>query len=298
MKSQSFYEPLVKTVFRVMCGKPLRKAALSCVWTALRFFFLPQYKAVLFPKVTPVSRADHPLDKHIPFNPRWVNVYLDFVAFWVRLVGCILVYYGRKGTGEAIAFIKSIEGLYAFAVQVYRKNLSTTDRPRYLKRFRFLMIHAFDPHLMCIPSLHVMIVIRSYTKFRQILNASQRVDEEPEFIERETERIIRGALDITQAVLYVKQHSVNCVSAAMYAMSRFDPPLFPPSEAAVFTERLFSPGGASPGGTEIRPEDIPVIRKHIVDLYHSFLEASSKAEDWTEPLLRFLRNLTLKSKNN
>jgi hypothetical protein len=267
--------------------KRLRRAFVSCCFTVLRFFFLPQHRALLFPKRIPVSQADHPLDNRIPFNPRWVNIYLDFVAFWIRIIGFLFAYYGKNRTNPAFEFVQSIEKLYIFAAQVYRKNFSTTRRPRYLKGIRFFLIHMTDPHLMCIPSLHVMIVIRVYTTFRRILvsmNDQNRYAEELASVKRQ-------ALNITQAILYVKQHSVNCISAAMYAMSRFEPDLFPPEEAEIFIEGLFSSRGGLPEGDTVKEEDIPEIRGHIVRLYRRFVEEGKNAEHWTEPLLDFLSSL-------
>jgi hypothetical protein len=273
-----------KTAALVLSRKALRKPGLGCLLSVLKNFFLLQYRAALFPGRIPVSRADHPLDSLIPFNPRWVAIYLDFVAYWLRITGFFIVR-GKKGI--AASFIESIGRLYTFAAGVYRKNLSTTDRPRYLKHPRFLLIHLVDPHLMCIPSLHVMIVIRGYTVFRQ---AAASMPHDPQFTAAD-KKLRERALDITRAILYVKQHSVNCVSAAMYAMSRFDPALFPPEEAEAFAAGLFAPGGDSPGGPGVLPEDISAIHAHIIGLYRSFFEAGKTAGDWTVPLLDFLKSL-------
>jgi hypothetical protein len=210
-----------------------------------------------------------------------VTVYLDFVAYWIRIAGFLLDHYGDRGVEPTREFIESIGKLYAFAVRVYGKNLSTTDRPRYLKRPRFLLIHGFDPHLLCIPSLHVMIVIRSYTTFRAMLRSLG--DEEN--LAGEIHRIRRGALDITEAVLYIKQHSVNCISAAMYAMTRFDPPLFPPQEAEDFVSGLF----VESEGMEA--EDCRKIREYIGELYRRFIREGEATGEWEKPLLDFLKGL-------
>jgi len=103
----------------------------------------------------------------------------------------------------------------------------------------------------------------------------------------QAEELYQGALAISEAVLYVKQHSVNCISAAMYATTRFDPRLFPPDEAERFVSELFRkveiPGEA----------DADEIRKHILGLYRWFLAQGEKAKDWTDPLLHFLDELPL-----
>jgi hypothetical protein len=133
---------------------------------------------------------------------------------------------------------------------------------------------------MCIPSLHVMVMILSYTRFREILRSFG--DEET--LAPQIDEVNAGAALITEAILYVKQHSVNCVAAAMYAMNRFDPALFPPAEAEVFVSRLFlEPEGLSPA-------DALIIKDHITALYRRFMDESpGPGEPWDAPLIRFLR---------
>jgi hypothetical protein len=269
-------ESPVHTVFRVLCRPALRTAALRAAKSMMYNFFFLQYKAALLPGRIPVTPVDHPLDKEIPFTPKWVVIYLDFVAFWIRMLGFLLTQYGRRAVGPAIDFLDTLGKLYAFSAEIYTKNLSTTNRPRYYGRLRFVLIHAADPHLMCIPSLHVMVVIRTYTKFRAIIRS---MGDEGRFAPQ-IEELRRGALDITEAILYVKQHSVNCVSAAMYAMSRFDPALFPEEEAADFAAALFIRPGS--------PGESAGLRAYIVEKYRRFLEEGKRGTDWKAPLLAFL----------
>ncbi|MDR3131023.1 MAG: hypothetical protein LBU18_05695 [Treponema sp.] len=263
------------TVFRVLCRPRLRKAALRAAKSMVYNFFFLQYKAALLPGRIPVSSVDHPLDAEIPFSPKYVAVYLDFVAFWIRAAGFLLSQYGRRAEAPVMDFIDTLGQLYAFAAEIYTENLSTTRRPRYYGSFRFVLIHAADPHLMCIPSLHVMVVIRTYTKFRAVIRS---MGDEERFA-AQLEELRQGALDITEAVLYVKQHSVNCVSASLYAMSRFDPALFPGEEAAGFVSALFTRPG-SPGKSES-------LRAYIFEKYRQFLD-EGKLGNWKAPLLDFL----------
>jgi hypothetical protein len=131
-----------------------------------------------------------------------------------------------------------------------------------------------------------MVMILSYTRFRDILRSFG--DEEA--LAAQIDEVNSGAARITEAILYVKQHSVNCVAAAMYAMSRFDPALFPPGEAEEFAARLFlepsSVRGTPPG---IPTEDGKIVRDHIIALYRRFMDESpGPGENWGAPLLRFL----------
>jgi hypothetical protein len=139
-----------------------------------------------------------------------------------------------------------------------------------------------------------MIVIHTYTMLKEYLFLMG----DGELFSKELEDVRRGALAITEAVLYVKQHSVNCISAAMYAMSRFSPSRFPPKEAERFAEDIFSGKAfdqANPCDPQellkgISPADRKAITAYIISLYHSFLEAGKTSAAWEKPLLDFLKN--------
>ncbi|MDR1863355.1 MAG: hypothetical protein LBQ67_05475 [Treponema sp.] len=265
---------------KIMASPYLRRTALKTIGAIIYNFFILQYRAAILPGRIPVSKADHPLDRKIPFTPGKIAVYLDFTAFWIRVLGFLLKRFKRRALEPVKRFIETMGLLYAWAAQVYTKNLSTTERPRYLARSRFVVIHALDPHLMCIPSLHVMVVIRTYTFFRDILLS---LGEAGNYAPR-IEEIRQGALAISEAVLFVKQHSVNCISAAMYAMTRFDRALFPPEEAKRFASELFF--------ASLGKEDGEEVRAHILSLYRNFVAEGEKfGRDWTEPLLGFLKTL-------
>ncbi|MCL2479404.1 MAG: hypothetical protein FWF22_07875 [Treponema sp.] len=274
-----------RTVLSIMGSSVLRPAALRSIASVFKNFFFLQYRAVLRPGRYPVSRADHPLDKKIPFRPDKVELYLDFLNFFIRTCGYLIRVYGKPVLPQVKNLIASLGSVYKTAADVYTKNFSTTNRPRYLSRFRFIVIHAFDPHLMCIPSLHVMVLILIYTRFRKIMSGLG--DETAQ-----TEAVRRHALAITEAVLYVKQHSVNCIAAAMYAMTRYDD-LFPMEEAEAFAADLFRDSEG------IAENDAEEIRVHILNLYRQFSEScafsgtksSAETGPWEKPLLDFLETL-------
>jgi hypothetical protein len=274
-------ESPARVFLRIMGSPFLRGTGIRCIIRIFRNFFLLQYWAAIFPGRYPVFQVDHPLDEKIPFRPRKVGIYLDFVAFWIRTAGFLLNRFGRRAFPVVKEFLDSMGRLYEYAAEVYRTGFSTTNRPHYLGTPRFALIHAFDPHLMCIPSLHVMVVIRTYTLFRDMLRRLGAA----EIYAPQIEEIRRGALDISEAVLYVKQHSVNCISAAMYAMTSFDRPLFPPPEAEAFASELFLTA-RRPGG-----EDGDAVRGYMVTLYRRFIDESINAPDWKTPLINFLYSL-------
>jgi len=295
--SESTIYAFIKSIFI----PSLRPAFCKSVPRIIYYFFLRQYYAALFPGKVPVTSVDHELDKKIPFVPSWVTIYIDFVQFWIRMISFFIRRYNRKAYLPIRDFIYSMGDLYAYAAEVYNKNLSTTKRPFYIKRFRFFIIHLLDPHLFCIPSLHVMIVIHSYLMFSVI---AEKIGDK-ENLKMQAMEMKQGALAISQAILFVKQHSVNCIPAALYAVTCFSPDLFPPEEAESFTDLLFSPAeakedvpvkcrvhpGAAPG-TRIPREDQMRIKEHIKILYRRFMEEGKKSKIWYEPVLGFLKELT------
>jgi hypothetical protein len=276
----------------------LRPAFCKSVPQIFYNFFLRQYIAALLPGRIPVTKVDHKLDEKIPFIPSWVTIYLDFVHFWIRMISFFLRRFKRKAYVPIRDFIYSMGRLYAFAAEVYQKNMSTTKRPFYIARPRFFVIHMLDPHLMCIPSLHVMVVIHTYLQF---IETAKKIDEYDNLKEQALE-LKQGALAISQAILFVKQHSVNCIPAAFYALTCFSPELFPPREAENFTNLLFSPAPMADAAlrknkvhpsaaplTKVEETDQAEIKKHILKLYNQFLEEKKTSISWTEPLLKFLR---------
>ena len=284
--------------FKALITTSLRPALIKCVSSIFYNFFFCQHRAAFLPGRIPVTTADHPLDEKIPFVPSWVTIYLDFVQFWIRMLSFLLRRYGRRVFTQVRDFIISMGRLYAYAAEVYMQNLSTTSRPFYIKTPRFFLIHLADPHLMCIPSLHVMVVIYTYTMFAEIV----KILGEEENLKEQILEVKQGALAISQAILFVKQHSVNCIPAALYAMTCYSPNLFTPHDAGAFTDLLFSPApdkrkmpkgcfvhpAASPS-TKINEEDQARIKSHIMSLYNRFLSEKKNAKSWDEPLVNFLR---------
>ena len=293
---------------KTLCIPSLRPKTILCFFSILYNFFFRQYRAAWLPGRVPVSRVDHPLDRKIPFVPSWVTIYHDFSFFWIRMLSFLLHTYGLKAFKAVGEFITSIGKLYTFAAEAYQQNFSTTIRPFYIARPRFFIIHLFDPHLMCIPSLHVMVVTWTYIQFAAILRSLNDAENHAAQIAE----MKQGALSITRSILFVKQHSINCVAAALYAMTRFDAELCPPEEAEDFAAQLFgaapppacTPCGPLPKNYHLRPcaaprTSIPVadaaaITAHIIDLYRQFLAEGKSAQNWEEPLLRFMRELPAK----
>jgi hypothetical protein len=275
---------LMKTIITAFFISELRLPILRYIKAIFTDFFFLQYKVCLNRSLIPVNCVDHPLDKQISFDPSWVGIYRDFIEFWVQIVGFLLKQYGKKGIAPSQKIINTMTELYPFAAKVYKKNMSTAYRPKYFGKFHFILIHTTDPHLMCIPSLHIMTAIRAYTIFRETIRSFG----DEEILSKELQNIYNGAIQITEAVLYVKQHSLNCVPATMYTMSRFDPPLFSQEEAEKFVQQLFI------NQTNPNEEDATLMKEYIISQYGRFMLEGKDALSWEEPLIYFLQSMPKK----
>jgi len=151
-----------------------------------------------------------------------------------------------------------------------------------------------------------MIVVWTYTRLAGIIKSFNDAGR----YAAQIEEIKQGALAITHAILFVKQHSVNCIAAALYAMTRFGGELFTPEEAENFIKQLFweappdAPAGRLPANFKVRPwaaprtkipaADASIIKTHITGLFRRFLEEGKTARKWEEPLLNFMRQMPLR----
>ncbi len=252
---------------------------LTYLATVFRDFFALQFAVKFGVKKIPVIDVDHPLDATVPFTPHRVGVYLDFVAFWIRPLGYIRKRYGRKaGVHYTARFLALVDRCYRDAAQVYRFRMTTTKRPKYYKG-RFRIIHMFDPHLLCVPSLHVIVVALAYTFYRVAFEELGMDREESRVLNKE---LFGGAVAITETVLYIKQHSVNCIPAALYALTRVWPEEVTPIFVVDFVNALFREAD------DVLPADAARIRAHIMDLYEELFLEGCHDSDWITPLQRWL----------
>lgn len=258
----------------------------------LKNFFGIQYARRLHLNKIPIKNVNHPLDEKIPFTPEKISVYTDFVGFFMRIFHFMMKTLPRKQANRlSNQFFTYLQSLYSQAGKIYQVSLSTTKRPFYIKSSRFLIIHLFDPHYMCIPSLHVAIVCCTYAFLRHIFQTEQiPISEE----QKKTflQEVYSGSLSITESVLFVKQHSINCLAAAFYMTSVILPQNFwTPQDCKLFIQDLFAFDDL------IQKDDLVAIKSHIQNLYDSLINehqntvAVAKEDtfiDWREPLLKWL----------
>ncbi len=279
-KNYSVTAVFIRTLF---CRRTVGPFARYFV-TVMRDFFFLQFSVKFNLRKIPVINVDHPLDRTVPFTPSMVHIYLDFVAFWIRPLGYLGKRFNRKVQQEYTArFLELVNRCYQDAAAVYRFRMTTTNRPAYY-RGKFAIIHLFDPHYLCVPSLHVIIVVLAYTFYRKAFFELSLPDTEANELNKE---LVDGAISITETVLYIKQHSVNCIPAALYAMSRITPTEVTPTEVVSFINRLFATSDL------VSEANVKKIREHILDMFEELYLEGCHDSDWITPLQRFLNTYAL-----
>ena len=255
------------------------KAAWKFIGTVIKDFVILQFFEKWKIYKIPIVNVQIPLDDQIPFIPEKVEVYIHFINFWLSPITMLFFRLGlRQALPAAKTFLFYITKAYSEATKVYSYRLSTTDRPDYKKGRHFKAIHRLDPHYLCVPSLHVAIVVLTFSFFKTIFERANFTQEEKK---NWNEELYSGALAITESVLFVKQHSVNCVSAAMYMMTKITP-FITAQEAQDFISHIFE------NSPEIDQEKRIEIVKHIMNMFNQFSQESKQTDKWEVPIQNWL----------
>lgn len=281
------YKPLYEYKESWAWGFTLRhgratKYLLQLLWSAWQNFFIIQTKRKLGITKTPIVNVENEAtDNLIPFEKSRVKTYLDFVNFFVRTVSLVTRTTGGMAHKNTCHLLTLIKKLYEMAATIYRQVLSTTKRGHYKGNLRFLIIHMFDPHYLCVPSLHVAIVLGCYLTIRNLVRAGEISDNGVIL-----SQVRAAAVKITESVLFIKQHSVNCVAASLYMMSASGVAGdFSIDEVASFIDDLFLIGCG-----ELKKSVKDRVRAYIFEMYGKFMAANKNASQWQLPILLFLHN--------
>lgn len=256
--------------------------ALRMALTAFRYFFYPQFETKLFPKKRPVVNVDHPLDAEVPFRPDLVKEYLTFFFLWINTGMYFARGYGKPGAKAYSRYIDEVVMWYREAGSVYLRKQSTTVRPPDPANGFFKVIHSLDPHLHCVPSLHIIIAAGNWIMGRRLLGELSGGKPGP----REAKALAyirQECIRISESVLYVKQHSVNCVGATVFYLRAKYPEEFGDGEIRRYMEELYTYEG----------HDLPLkgeIKEYIYSLYTRLWKKYEKAGDgdWRRVLISFL----------
>ena len=224
---------LARSVWMILSHRRLLQRGIEILRASLSEFFLPQFQSLLKPGIRPIAIMDHPLDSQLPFSGDRVRGYLGYIPFWLKTLLYLYVRFGPPALGEIEQMMRDLRRLYIASGDVYRRCQSTTSsRPAAPANPYFLLLLLFDPHLHCIPSLHVLTVCYNYFATRRAverLGGSSCVGKaaaaEAGAAEAQTYRF---ALRIAETTLLVKQHSVYDIGPTLYLLTR----LFPGYDAA------------------------------------------------------------------
>ena len=268
--------------------------ALRLTVEILRSFFYPQFENALL-RLRPLVNVDHPLDPSIPFDPRYIKKYLEFVKLWMGTFYKTRLLYGDRAVPVMAAFLDSIRRLYAEAGSFYRTVHTTTTRPSKNYNLRFALVHAVDPHQNCVPSLHVLLVVANWLLAADLvrrlggdrarggdLGGDRAHGPSACDLELWVGSLRSEAVAITESVLFVKQHSVNCIGASLYFLkSRY--PAFDDAEAAAFVRDLFA-------SETDRLANADELRGIMLDACVSMERAYERrpGTGWRQPILDFI----------
>lgn len=269
---------VLKVYLYVLFHPKTWKSAIRFILTAAKDFFWLQYKRRLGLIKTKIITVDSPLDDFVPFKPEKIDIYLDFINFWLRPLS-LLISLRRKNAAEYISdFLILINRCYKDAAGFYRFRMSTTQRPKGIANRKFIWIKLLDPHYLCVPSLHVSVTVLVTTYFKRVFKA-EFSEEEQNFYNTE---LYEEAIQIAETVLYIKQHSVNCVAAALYMMNCIMEGEFSIQNAIDFINTLFA------DADDITDENKKLINEHLNILFEQLLLEGTNEYDWVTPLKRWI----------
>lgn len=252
------------------------------IFTVIRRFFWIQQKQVLHLSHRPVIFVDTELDDKIPFTPSKVTTYIGFVAFFVRPMDMLIK---RLGYFKAAKYlnddVRYLTKMYKNASTIYRRIFTTTHRPDYKEDIAFKTIHAADPHLLCVPSLHVTIAAGTYAWFKKVFCTTDIFP--PEEAERRLAEIKAQAIAIIESVLFVKQHSVNCIPTAFYMLTAaFEPGFFTIDDANSLIDELFK------DNIELNEETKKEIAEYFNFMYERTVLENNFEKKWQDSIINFL----------
>lgn len=252
--------------------------ALKVALAALRQFFLPQFQTAIF-RTRSVVYVDHPVDRAIPFMPSLVSLYMSFIPLWMNAVYWLNRRYGKAADVHLAAFLESIARLYDEAGSIYLRCHSTTVRPRRLPNLGCAMIQVLDPHLNCIPSLHVTIVFGAWMLAGEVAVALDDADEPR--AKDWLASLYTHALRIAETTMLMKQHSVNCVGASLWYLHARYPGIFSEDHCAAIIDGLFTIEGS---GVSVKEG----ARTRIREVFALLKQNAAGSSDWRSPILSFI----------
>lgn len=190
----------------------------------------------------------------------------------------------KKALPIVVDFLNTIALTYKSASRVYKMCMTTTARPKYYKNFHFRLIHFWDPHYLCVPSLHIGVVSLVWSYYKNLFNSDKILDSEISVTEKKDflDELYDGAIEIAETVLYIKQHSVNCIPAALYMMTFLLKPYFTAEDGIHFLRDLFVK-------TDIPVSDQNELKDYMYFIFERFLLVGITDDNWISPIRAWLK---------
>lgn len=269
-----------RAYFQIICSFYGITFFIPFILTVIGKFFLLQYFEKVHIFKIPVKSVDHELDTKVPFREDLYPVYINFINYWINPLSMMLKKFGHfKGLKLCKEFIKTIQKTYDSAYLIYKESLTTTYRPvPHTKEVK--KIQKVDPHYCCVPSLHISIVVLTISFYKMLFERENFTEEERTNWTRE---LYDQGIAICESVLYMKQHSVNCIPAAIYMMTKTEPAIMNTELGNKMISDLFV------NASDVEKSDSEKIRAYIQQFYERLLSESSGCDDWTKPILSWLK---------
>lgn len=273
---------VVKAFVLLLKFQEIRKPGLRLLKTIWTDFFFPQFLSRFRLRKRRIIPVDHPLDNKIPFSPSHVKDYMYFTHLWIKSLVFLYHEFNTAAISYIASFLNDLSRLYINAFQIHNVYQTTTKRPRFSGGPYFYLIRLTDPHLHCLPSLHVMIA--GFNFFR-IIDILKKFTESSNEYEQEKEYLFSMIIKIINSVLFIKQHSVNCIPSGLLMLQSTIHD-FPEDLSRQIIDNLLRT-------SEIPVETEELVRSYMTRLYDSFAE-KSKNIDAKSLLLDFLKNYDIK----
>ncbi len=273
----------VRPYFIYLWAAPV--SAIRLIFNVLHNFFFLQWRQKFHFTHRPIVFVNGEADEKIPFTPSYVKVYLSFVQFFIKPFDLIYKRLGLKnGRSFGSRSILFISRLYKNAAKIYKYCLSTTPRPNYNEMKEFRTIHFWDPHYLCVPSLHVAIASGVYSWYRQLFNEMvQKGLMEQAEADRRTAEFRAEGIAIIESVLFVKQHSVNCIPTALYLVTKtMHESGAAPEDFHSYISDIFK------DVPELSDEMKAYLQGYFTQLYEQLLRDGETTDDWTLPIKKWL----------
>lgn len=245
----------------------------------LKFFLLQYFEKIHIYRI-PMKSVDHELDTKVPFREELTMLYLDFINYWIRPLSMMIKKFGhRKGVELSVEYLNRIVTTYNEAYKVYSRNLTTTVRPKPQTK-AVKNIQRVDPHYCCVPSLHIAIIVLTISFYKMLLNREDFSEDERK---NWYDEIYSHGIKISESVLYMKQHSVNCIPAAIFMMTVTFPDIINRELAEKMICDLFK------NEDDVAEENKNEIRRYIQNFYNRMMDECTIPEQWSQVVLDWLR---------